>query len=184
MSAQPQHTGPRGIPYSVTHIDINDRAVWCSFSCITESLGCCAAGEIIVLRVACEVDLCTLPVLRAAVDDGLDQRPAHLVIDVSRMTFCSAQGLDLLIQTGRTAAEKAIGYAISGVLPQIDRVWALCCDGDLPVRYRSIAAAVTAIRTTGPEVQLYQDTPRKSPDLQTLASALERVTGIEPASRV
>jgi anti-anti-sigma factor len=172
MSAQPQHTGLRGIPHPVTHIDINHPAVWCSFSCTTESLGCCAAGEIIVLRVAGEVDLCTLPVLRAAVDDGLDQRPAHLVIDVSRMTFCSAQGLDLLTQTGRTAAEKAIGYATSGVLPQIDRVWTLCWDGDLPVRYRSTAAAVTAILTTGPDVQPYQDTPSKSPDLQKTASGL------------
>jgi anti-anti-sigma factor len=172
MSAQPGHSEPRDIPHPVTRVDTHDSAVWCSFSCTTESLGYCAAGEIIVLRVAGEVDLYTLPVLRAAMDDGLDQHPAHLIIDVSRMTFCSAQGLDLLTQTGHTTTKKAIGYAVSSVLPQIDRIWTLCWDGDLPIRYHSTAAAITAIRTTGPDLQPYQDTPRKNPNLQKTASGL------------
>ncbi len=163
MSPQPEHTGSGDIPNPVTLADINDPAVWCSFSCTTESLRCCAAGEIIVLRVEGEVDLCTLPILRAALDDGLDQHPAHLVVDLGQMTFCSVRGLDLLTQTGRTAAEKATGYAVSGVLPQIARVWTLCWDGYLPVRYRSTAAAVTAIRAAESDVQRYRGTSRKKP---------------------
>ena len=53
-------------------------------------------------------------------------------------TFCSVRGLDLLTQTGRTATENDNGYAVTGVLPQIDRAWTLCWDGGrLPVRYHS-----------------------------------------------
>ncbi len=146
MSVQPEHTGSGDIPNRATIIDTSGPADWGALSCNTESL-LCSAGEIIVLRVGGEVDLCTVPILRAALDDGLDQHPAHLVVDLAQMIFCSARGLDLLTQTGRTAAEKATGYAVSGVSPQIDRIWTLVWDGDLPVRYRSTAAAVTAIRT-------------------------------------
>ena len=126
--------------------DINNPAAWCS--CTTESL-LCSAGKIIVLRVEGEIDLCTLPILRAALDDSLDQDPDHLVVDLARMTFCFVRGLALIAHAGHTAAEKVTGYAVSAVPPQVDRVWALLWEGDLPVRYRSAAAAVTAIRAAG-----------------------------------
>ncbi|MCA1822133.1 MAG: STAS domain-containing protein [Pseudonocardia sp.] len=90
-----------------------------------------------MLRVSGEVDLCTVPVLHAALDESLDRRPAYLVVDLARMTFCSVRGLDLLTQTGRIAAAKATGYAVTGVLPQIDRIWTLCWGGDLPMRRKS-----------------------------------------------
>lgn len=122
--------------------------ICCSFSCTTESLQC-SAGEIVVLRVKGELDLCTLPTLQAVLGDSLDRHPAHLVVDLARMTFCSARGLTLLTQADRAAAAKATRYAISAVPPRIDRIWTLLWDGDLPVRYRSIATALTAIRAAG-----------------------------------
>ncbi|MFN2534631.1 MAG: STAS domain-containing protein, partial [Pseudonocardiaceae bacterium] len=61
----------------------------------------CAAGEIIVVRVVGEVDLCTIPILQTALDKSLGQYPAHLLVDLARTTFCSAQGLDLLTRTHR-----------------------------------------------------------------------------------
>ncbi|HVE97183.1 MAG TPA: STAS domain-containing protein [Pseudonocardiaceae bacterium] len=145
MSVQSEHTGSGRIPNRLTVVDTSGPSAWGALSCNTQSLPC-SAGEIIVLRVEGEVDLCTLSILQAALDYGLDQQPAHLVVDLARMTFCSARGLDLLTRTGRTTAGKATGYAVSGVPPQIDRVWTLVWDGDLPVRYHSTAAAVTAIR--------------------------------------
>jgi anti-anti-sigma factor len=158
MSAQPEHTGSGDTP-SPTIDDGVGVAAGCFFCCAIESLPC-AAGEIIVLRVSGEVDVCHVPILQAALDAGLDRRPAYLVVDLARMTFCSARGLDLLTQTGRTAAENATGYAVSGVLPQTARVWTLCWDDDrLPVRYRSTAAAVTAIRGAESNMQLYRGMP-------------------------
>jgi anti-anti-sigma factor len=117
---------------------------WCVLSCATESFPC-VAGEIVVLRVSGEVDLCTLPTLQNALDHSLDQHPAHLVVDLAQMAFCSGRGLDVLAQTRHTAADNAISYAVSGALPHIDRLWTLLWDSDLPVRRRSTTAAVIAI---------------------------------------
>jgi hypothetical protein len=62
------------------------------------------------------------------------------------MTYCSARGFDLLTQTRHITADTATSYAVSGVPPQIDRIWTLVWDGDLPIRHRSTAAAMTAIQ--------------------------------------
>lgn len=151
MSLQPKHTGPKD-SFRPSIDDIDGSAARC-FSCTTESLQC-AAGEIIVLRVAGEVDLCTIPILQTALDKSLGQYPAYLLVDLARMTFCSVQGFDLLTQARRSAASKAIGYAVTGVASQIHRVWTLCWYGDLPISYHSTAAALTAFRATEPDVQL------------------------------
>lgn len=151
MSAQPQHPGLRSVPSTAVG-DVGGLVASCLLSCTTESLQC-ATGEIIVLRVVGEVDRYTVPILQAALEDSLDQHPAHLVLDLARMSFCSMRGLALLTQTDLIAAEDATGYALSGVLPHIDRVWALCCGDDRPVRYHSTAAAVTAIRAAESDAQ-------------------------------
>lgn len=158
MSAQPEHIRSGETPHP-TIGDIDDLATWCLLSCTTTSLQC-AAGEIIVLRVAGEVDLCTVPILHAALEEGLGQDPAHLVVDLAQMTFCSVRGLDLLTQTRRIAAAKATGYAVTGVLPRINHVWTLSWGGELPIHYRSTAAAITAIRAAEPNMQVYQ--PRQA----------------------
>lgn len=114
-------------------------------SCTAESLSA-PAGEIVVLRVGGEVDMLTLPELAAALDGSLDQRPAHLVVDLARLRFCSARGMGLLVRAGATAVERGIDYAVCCVPAQIDRVWGELWAAELPVRYPSAAAAVTAIR--------------------------------------
>ncbi len=114
-------------------------------SCSTESLRT-TVGDLLVLRVAGEIDLCTLPTLQRALEDSLGRRPAHLIVDLARTTFCSVRGLEMLTRTGHTAAQEATGYAVTGVPPRLNRVWVLGWDGELPVRYRSIVVAVAAIR--------------------------------------
>jgi anti-sigma B factor antagonist len=150
VSVQPEATTGSGeIPHRAATIgDDNDPPAWCALSCTTRSL-LCSAGEIIVLQVKGEVDLGTLPILQAALGDSLDRHPPHLIVDLARMTFCSAGGLDLLTQTRYTTAEKATSYAVSSVPPRIDRIWALVWDGDLPVHHRSTAAAMTATIQAG-----------------------------------
>jgi hypothetical protein len=80
MSVQPKHTGSENTPTPV----IGDLATWCPLSCTIESVQC-TAGEVIVLRVAGEVDLSTVPILHAALDEGLAQDPAHLVVDLAQI---------------------------------------------------------------------------------------------------
>ena len=134
-----------GAPNPTTTSDVSGRVTESALAVATESMPG-SAGEIIVLRVDGEVDLCTLPILRAGLDDSLDQHPGQLVIDLARMTFCSVRGLDLLTMTGRIAAGNPTGYAVSGASPWLERIWMLCWDGDLPVRYPSVETALTAIR--------------------------------------
>ncbi len=104
------------------------------------------AGEIIVLRLGGEVDLLTVPELAAALDGSLDQRPAHLVVDLARLQFCSARGMGLLVRADVTAAERRIGYAISAIPRRLHRIWNQLWQAEMPPCYPSTAAAVTAIR--------------------------------------
>jgi anti-anti-sigma factor len=135
--------GAGDIPHrAVTTGDINDLRTGCSFCCSTESV-LCTAGEIIVLQVEGEVDLCTLPILQTALGDSLDHHPA--LVDLAQMTFCSARGMDLLTQTGHTTAGQATSFAVCGVSPQLDRIWSVVWEGDLPIGHRSTAAAMTAL---------------------------------------
>lgn len=146
MSVRLVRLGSGEVPHRAVSIgDINDLPAGCSLCCSIESV-LCAAGEIIVLRVEGEVDLCTLPILQAALGDSLDHHPAHLLVDLARMTFCSARGLDLLTQTGHATAGQATSFAVCGVSPQLDRIWSLVWEGDLPIGHRSTAAAMAALR--------------------------------------
>lgn len=163
---------------------LGDLSAWCRLSCTIESLQC-SAGEIVVLRVAGEVDLGTVPILQAALDEGLHQDPAHLVVDLTQMTFCSAQGLDLLTQTHRIATAKATGYAITGVPPHTNRVWTLCWGDALPIRYHNTAAALTAIRAAEPDVQTVGN-PYPPNDFQQVRQVItgSRSSGHLPWGRV
>lgn len=152
---QPEHTGAG----ETLPPDIHGSAAGFLLSGAIESSQC-AASEIIVLRVSGEVDLYTIPILQAALDASLDQRPAYLIVDLAQMTFCSARGLDLLTQTGRTAAATATRYAVTGVLPRINRVWTLCWGEDRPTCYPSTTAAVLGIQAAEPAVQAHR--PRQA----------------------
>lgn len=155
MSGQPEHPGSG----ETLHLDIDGLDAGSLLSCAIESFQR-TAGGITVVRVSGEVDLCTLPILHAALDASLDQYPAHLVVDLARMTFCSMRGLDLLTQTGRIAAERQTGYAVTGVLPHIHRVWTLCWGSDRPICYPSTAAAITGIHAAESNVQVHR--PRQA----------------------
>lgn len=141
MSVQPNGAGSK----NTYNPDLGGLPARCLMSCAIVASQC-AAGEIIVLRVAGEVDLCTVPILHAALEEGLKRDPAHLVVDLAQMTFCSVRGLDLLTQTRRIATAKATGYTVTGVPPHIHHVWTLCWGDDLPIRYHNTAAALSAIR--------------------------------------
>ena len=81
-------------------------------------------GQVIVLRVAGEVDLGTVGVLRTALGAVLAQRPAHLIVDLAELGFCSVRGLAVLGQAGDIALECGVGYAVAGASAQLGRVWA------------------------------------------------------------
>lgn len=104
------------------------------------------AGNIVVLRLAGEIDLLTIAAARAALVEAVALRPADLVIDLAAVTFCCVRGFALLAATAHDARSSGICCAVSGMLPHVDRVASMLWPEQLCVRYRSVAAAVTAIR--------------------------------------
>lgn len=115
----------------------------CSFD--TESWES-AGGEILVVRVAGELDLATQPHARAALDDALARSPRHLVVDLAGVTFCSVRGFALFAETGFAAAGRGIDLAFSGLSGHRRRVLTTAGFGAPEVGYPSVAAAVMAIR--------------------------------------
>lgn len=103
-------------------------------------------GDIVVLRVAGEIDMLTLPILRHALRAAADRYSADLVVDLAGVVFCCVRGFALLAEAARTAQSRETGFALSGLTPHLSRVaTVLKCD-ECCVRYRSVAAAVHAIR--------------------------------------
>lgn len=118
-------------------------------SCRTEVFST-LIGELLLLRVGGQVDLATLPVLQAALDAGISQRPAYLVPDLSRTSLCTSPGVEILCLSARHAHRRGIGFALSGVPSWLDRIWAQRWGAELPLCYRTPAAALTGFRTRQP----------------------------------
>jgi hypothetical protein len=65
------------------------------------------------------------------------------MVDLAELTFCSARGMGLLVQAGRTAAEQGTGYSVTAASHQVDRDWTLLWPvSQLPTRYPTAAAGV------------------------------------------
>jgi anti-anti-sigma regulatory factor len=104
-------------------------------------------GNIVVVRVAADIDMLTLPLVWCAVITALDNHPADLVLDISGVGFCGVRGFALLAAMCRVTAAGGIGYAISGLGRHHERGASLSCPpGQQIGRARSATAAVTAIR--------------------------------------
>jgi hypothetical protein len=118
-----EHRADRAHP--VTAADLLGGAMSCFCETASEPG---SGGGVLVLRVTGEIDVLTLPVVRDALA-GVD--------------FCCVHGFALLAAAARTART---GYALSGLNPHLDRVATLLDPEEDCVHYRSVAAAVTAIR--------------------------------------
>ena len=119
-----------------------DAAALCS--CSATSIAA-PAGEVLVLRVVGEVDLLTIDVLQGALTSSLARGPCHLMVDLAELTFCSARGMGLLVQAGRTAAEQGTGYSVTAASHQVDSGWTLLWPvSELPTPYPTAAAGVAS----------------------------------------
>ncbi len=129
--------------YPVTAADLLDGAVACFCEVATEPG---PGGDIVVLRVAGEIDMLTLPVLKDALGAAMARRPADLVVDLAGVGFCCVRGFALLAAAARNAQTCGTAYALSGLSPRLNRVATLHEPEQRCVRYRSVAAAVGAVR--------------------------------------
>ena len=120
-----------------------DPATACSCNLDTETG---PAGPIQVLRVSGEIDTLTRPLVQTALDAVLAQTPQDLVIDLAGVRFCSVRGFALLAAAAHTARAAGIGFVLSGLTGHLDRIATLLWPEEHFIRYRSVAAAVTALR--------------------------------------
>jgi anti-anti-sigma factor len=115
-----------------------------SCSCSVTSLPS-PTGEVVVLRVAGEVDLHSLPVLRAALAEVFERRSDHVVVDLVELGFCSVGGLALLAGAAATATAQGTEYGIGAASRSANRLWALgWTAAELPIRFPTAAAGVLA----------------------------------------
>jgi anti-sigma B factor antagonist len=106
------------------------------------------AGQVLLLRVAGEVDLLTIEVLQGALTSSLARGPCHLLVDLAELTFCSVRGMGLLVQAGRTAAGQGTGYSVTAASHQVNRAWTLLWPvSELPTQYPTAAAGVAFAMT-------------------------------------
>lgn len=95
--------------------------------------------EVIVVRVAGEVDVFTCSVLQGALVDSLARSPCFLLVDLAGMTFCGVRGLTTLVQAGATAAERGIGYAVASAPAQVTRLWPMLWPAnEVPVQFAGV----------------------------------------------
>jgi anti-sigma B factor antagonist len=93
------------------------------------------SGPSLVLRIKGEIDMATVPSLRAVLDGVFDTAVEELCIDLSPTTFMDSSGVHLLYETLRRA--ESSGRRLTVVAPDgnVRRVLMLCgLDGELPLR--------------------------------------------------
>jgi anti-sigma B factor antagonist len=96
--------------------------------------------------VSGEIDRSSEPLLRAALASAWQYRFAHLVVDLSGVTFCGCSGFGLHTDAALGASVAGAGMAVTGLSPDLARHADLIWIDGLPVRYPSVAHAVMAYR--------------------------------------
>lgn len=102
------------------------------------------AGEIVVLGVAGDLDLATVDVVAAALDEALARLPAVLVIDLTDVGFCDVRGAELLRRAGQVATETLARYDVSGECASLDRICAVLWPGMVAARHGNVSDALAA----------------------------------------
>jgi anti-anti-sigma factor len=76
-----------------------------------------------VVKPAGELDHHTAELLRAPLDEALEQGRARLVIDCSGLEFCDSTGLNVLLGARLKAEAAGGGVHLAGMLPVVARVF-------------------------------------------------------------
>lgn len=76
-----------------------------------------------VVKPAGELDHHTAELLRAPLDEALEQGRVRLVIDCSELEFCDSTGLNVLLGARLKAEAAGGGVHLAGMLPVVARVF-------------------------------------------------------------
>jgi anti-anti-sigma factor len=78
--------------------------------------------EEVVVSLAGELDIGTVPRLVTAVEEALGDSPTRLVLDLGSVTFCDSQGLGTLVVLNRTATRARSSLVLTNVGDFLDRL--------------------------------------------------------------
>ena len=78
------------------------------------------ASRIVVIEAVGEIDLGSVPELRRALLEGLEQGP--VVLDAAYVAFCDSLGLRSLVEARRGAHERGVSFRLAGPSPAVIRV--------------------------------------------------------------
>ncbi|HEX6073751.1 MAG TPA: STAS domain-containing protein [Micromonosporaceae bacterium] len=78
--------------------------------------------EEVVVSLAGELDIGTVPRLVTAVEEVLGDSPTRLVLDLGSVTFCDSQGLGTLVVLNRTATRARSSLVLTNVGDFLDRL--------------------------------------------------------------
>lgn len=81
------------------------------------------------VRLSGELDLSTVPLLRAAVA-ALPAAPA-LELDLAPLTFCDSQGLLVLLDTAKDARRQGRDFSVTGVQGEVEELLRISGAGPL-----------------------------------------------------
>lgn len=99
--------------------------------------------RVTIAELAGELDIASAPDLREQLLVLLRPGSGRLVIDLSRVTFCDASGLAVLVGTGRRARLLSGFVRLAAVPPQVSRILRITgLDRHFPV-YPTVSAAVS-----------------------------------------
>ncbi|GIH79051.1 STAS domain-containing protein [Planobispora longispora] len=93
----------------------------------TAALGRANAPAPTLVHLSGDIDILTTTQLRRRLLNALDNSTDLLVLDLSRVTFCGAGGLGLMIDVQSRARARGITLALTGLPPSIARL--LCIAG-------------------------------------------------------
>ncbi|MEU8398358.1 STAS domain-containing protein [Nonomuraea sp. NPDC048892] len=100
----------------------------------TAPLAGASASAPTLVHLSGEIDIFTTARLRKRLINALDHSTDLLVLDLSRVTFCGAGGLGVLVGVQRRARARGITLALTGVPPRMGRLLRITgLDHRLPV---------------------------------------------------
>ncbi|WP_020659578.1 STAS domain-containing protein [Amycolatopsis benzoatilytica] len=97
-----------------------------------------------VVAVAAELDLRSTAQLRERLADELALRPRGLIVDLTRVTFCSVAGLSVLAEAARLAEAAGVAFVLAAGQRAVLR----------PIRVLRLDAEVTLARSVAEAVEL------------------------------
>ncbi|MER6998656.1 STAS domain-containing protein [Streptomyces sp. NPDC000410] len=100
-------------------------------------------GRSAVVTPEGELDHHTAPLLRAPLDEALDQGRTRLVVDCSLLEFCDSTGLNVLLGARLKAEAAGGGVHLAGMLPVVARVFEITGADAVFTVHDSLGAALT-----------------------------------------